>query len=133
MWLLTQSKNTIATLELAREIGVKWDSACMMRQKLACVMAATEATRRLDGGIERDDAVLGGEKSEFAGGKRGRAGPNKVPLVIVVETGDDDRPRRVLLQVVAAHDGKAVSTMAKAQGPPRADTYAAVRVAHGDG
>jgi transposase-like protein len=120
MWLLTQSKNSIATLELARQIGVKWDSAWLMRQKLSCVMAEAEATRRLDGRIEIDDAVLGGEKSEHDGGKRGRAGPNKVPFVIAVETTDDDRPRLLLLQVVAGHDGKAVAAMAKAHLEPTA-------------
>ena len=27
MWLITQSKNSISTLELSRQIGVKWDTA----------------------------------------------------------------------------------------------------------
>ena len=27
MWLITQSKNSISTLALARQIGVKWDTA----------------------------------------------------------------------------------------------------------
>ena len=72
IFLITQSKNSISTLELSRQIGVKWDSAWLMRQKLASVMAEREASKKLDGRIEMDDAVLGGEKCELDGGKRGR-------------------------------------------------------------
>ena len=44
------------------------------------VMFEREASRKLDGRVEMDDAVLGGEKSELDGGKRGRSGPNKTPF-----------------------------------------------------
>jgi transposase-like protein len=64
MWLITQSKNSISTLELSRQLGVKWDSAHLMRHKLMSVMVEREAARKLDGRVEMDDAVLGGEKSE---------------------------------------------------------------------
>jgi len=72
MFLLTQSKNSISTLELARQLGVRPDTASLMRHKLMSVMAEREATRKLDGRVEIDDAVLGGERSELDGGKRGR-------------------------------------------------------------
>ena len=86
MWLLTQSKGSIATLELPRRLDLKWDSAWLMRQKLGQVMLEREAETKLDGRIEMDDAVLGGEKSELDGGKRGRGGKNKIPFVIAVAT-----------------------------------------------
>jgi transposase-like protein len=120
MWLLTQSKNSISTLELSRQIGVKWDSAWLMRQKLASVMIEREKARKLDGRVEMDDAVLGGEKSEIEGGKRGRSGPNKVPFVIAVETTDDAKPRRLLLHAVKAHDGDSIEAMARAHLEPGA-------------
>ena len=34
IYLLTQSKNDVAALELARQLGVKWDTAWLMKQKL---------------------------------------------------------------------------------------------------
>lgn len=120
MFLLTQSKNTIATLELARHLGVKWDTAWLMRQKLIAVMADREGSRKLDGRVEMDDAVMGGEKSELEGGKRGRAGPNKTPFVVAVETTDERRPRRLLLHVVETHDGENIEKMAKAHLAPTA-------------
>jgi transposase-like protein len=63
-WLITQSKNSISTLELYRQIGVNWDTAWRFRQKLASVIAEVEARRSFKGRIEMDDTVLGGEKSE---------------------------------------------------------------------
>jgi hypothetical protein len=43
------------------------------------VMAEREAQTKLDGRVEMDHAVLGGARSELAGGKRARGGPNKTP------------------------------------------------------
>lgn len=120
IWHITQSKNSISTLELSRHLGLKWDSAWLMRQKLATVMAGAEQARKLDGRIEMDDAVLGGERHEDQGGKRGRGGPNKVPFVVAVSTSDDGKPRRVLLHVVKAHTKDAVAEMAKAHIAPGA-------------
>jgi transposase-like protein len=120
MYLLTQAKNSISTLEMARQLGVRPDTASLMRHKLMSVMGEREAARKLDGRVEMDDVVLGGERSEADGGKRGRGGPNKTPFVIGVETTDDGRPRRLLLHVVASHDGASIEAMAKAHLAPTA-------------
>ena len=120
MWLLTQSKGSIATLELARRIDLKWDSAWLLRQKLAQVMLERDAGTKLDGRVERDDAVLGGEKSELDGGKRGRGGPNKIPFVIAVATSDDGRPQRLALLPVTAHNGEEIERIARAHLAPTA-------------
>ena len=100
MYLLTQSKNSISGLELARQLGVRPDTAALMRHKLMSVMVEREGSRKLAGRVEMDDVVLGGEKSEADGGKRGRGGPNKTPFVVAVETSDDGWPLRLLLHVV---------------------------------
>ena len=120
MYLLTQSKNSISGLELARQLGVRPDTAALLRHKLMSVMAESEAARRLDGRIEMDDAVLGGERHETDGGKRGRAGPNKTPFVVAVATSDEGRPQRLLLHVVATHDGDEIERMAHAHLAPTA-------------
>ena len=112
-WLITQSKNSISTLELSRQIGVKWDTAWRLRQKLGSVICEVEAKRSFQGRIEMDDAVLGGEKSEADGGKRGRGGANKVPFVVAVETTAQGRPRRVLIHLVERHDSTSIEMMAR--------------------
>ncbi|MDX2309030.1 MAG: IS1595 family transposase [Hyphomicrobium sp.] len=118
MYLLTQSKNSISGLELARQLGVRPDTASLMRHKLMSVMSEREASRKLDGRVEMDDVVLGGEKREIDGGKRGRGGPNKTPFVAAVETSKEGHPLRLLLHVVKSHDGEAIEAMAKAHLTP---------------
>ena len=113
MYLLSQSKNSISGLELARQLGVRPDTASLMRHKLMSVMVDREASRKLEGRVEMDDVVLGGEKSELDGGKRGRGGPNKTPFVAAVETSKDGHPLRLLLHVVKTHDSAAIEAMAR--------------------
>jgi transposase-like protein len=120
MYLLTQSKNSISGLELARQLGVRPDTASLMRHKLISVMAEREGTRKLDGRVEMDDAVLGGERSLLDGGKQGRGGPNKTPFVVAVATDDDGHPQRLLLYVVKTHDGENIEAMAKLHLEPTA-------------
>jgi ISXO2-like transposase domain len=111
MWLITQSKDSISTLSLSRQIGVKWDSAWLMRQKLAEVMIAREAGGKLEGRIEVDDAVMGGKQLLDSGGKPGRAGSNKIPFVIAVET-RDGRPQRVQFHTVTSHNRAEITRIA---------------------
>ena len=120
MYLLTQSKNSVSTLELARVLGVRPDTASLMRHKLMSVMEDREALSKFDGRIEMDDAVLGGERSELDGGRRGRGGPNKTPFVAAVATSDKGHPLRLLLHVVKTHDNASIEAMAKARLEPTA-------------
>ena len=67
---LTQSKNGISSIELGRRLGVKRQTAWLMKHKLMRAMGAREAHKpKLEGRVEVDDAYLGGERP---GGKRGR-------------------------------------------------------------
>jgi ISXO2-like transposase domain len=120
MYLLTQSKNSISGLTLARQLGVRPDTAALMRHKLMSVMEDREATRKLDGRIEMDDVIYGGEKHAHDGGKRGRGWPNNVPFVAAVQTNDAGHPQRLLLHVVKTHDGEAIEAMAIAHLEPTA-------------
>ena len=120
MHLLTSAKNSISTLQLARQLGVRPDTASLLRHKLMSVMVEREGTRKLEGRVEMDDAVMGGRQGELDGGKRGRAGANKTPFVAAVATSDDGRPLRLLLHVVLAHDGVSIEAMARAHLAPGA-------------
>ena len=82
--LITSSKNDIASLELARQIDVKWDTAWLIKQKLMEVMRERNATYKLAGDVQVDDAYLGGEKA----GKPGRGAANKLPFIVAVAMRD---------------------------------------------
>lgn len=69
-----------------------------------------DATKKLSGRVEINDAYLGGERS---GGKRGRGAAGKTPFVAAVETTDDGKPVSIKLGRVAAFSGDALSRFAK--------------------
>lgn len=88
IYLITQSKNDIAALELMRQLGVKYDTAWLLKQKLMATMLARNRQRPLSGQVQIDDAYLGGERKVDEGGRRGRGSPNKLPFVAAVATRD---------------------------------------------
>jgi len=87
MHLLTQGKHSVSALELKRQLGVCYDTAWNLKQKLLQVMLEREEPRVLSGRVEVDDAYMGGEHHE---GKRGRGAEGKTPFVAAVMTDPDD-------------------------------------------
>ena len=53
-------KNAVSALELKRQLGVSYKAAWLLKHKLLQTMLLREEPRRLDGGVEIDDAYLGG-------------------------------------------------------------------------
>lgn len=96
MFLMSQSKNAIAALELKRNLGVCYRTAWRVKHKLMQVMAEREAGKVLEGRVEADDAYLGGERE----GKRGRGSENKIPFIAAVQTDAQGHPLRVGLSRV---------------------------------
>src|SRR5262252_3447555 len=86
---LTQSKGGTSSIELGRRLGVTQTTAWKIKHKLMQAMMERDATKRLTGRIEIDDAYLGGERN---GGKRGRGSPGKTPIVAAVETTPEGKP-----------------------------------------
>ena len=110
MYHLTQTKQGISSIELARRLGVTQTTAWTIEHKLAQVMMERDADERLHGRVELDDAYLGGERS---GGKRGRGAPGKTPFLAAVETTEDGKPVRLKLRRVGGFRGRAISGFAK--------------------
>ena len=109
---LTQSKGGISSIELGRRLGVRQPTAWLVKHKLMRAMAAREADKpKLSGRVEIDDAYLGGERP---GGKRGRGAAGKTPIVAVVETTAERKPKRLRLTVVKGFRKKEVEGLAKA-------------------
>ena len=64
----TQAKGGISSIALARRLGVRQPTACLMKQKLMFAMDERNAGKpKLSGRFELDDSYLGGVRS---GGKR---------------------------------------------------------------
>ena len=108
---LTQGKGGISSIELGRRLGVRRQTAWLVRHKLMRAMAAREAEKpKLSGRVETDDAYLGGERT---GGKRGRGAAGETPVVAAVETTAERRPRRLRLTVVKGFRKRAIEKLAK--------------------
>src|SRR3954449_1738252 len=116
---LTQGKNGISSIELARRLGARQPTAWLVKHKLMRAMAAREAGKpKLAGRVEVDDAYLGGERQ---GGKRGRGAAGKTPFVAAVETTAERKPRRLRLTVVKGFRKREVEKLAKAAIEPGSD------------
>ncbi len=69
---LTQSKQGMSSIELSHRLGFTQTAAWKMKHKLTQVMLERNATKRLKGKVQMDDAYLGGERPGRPG--RGAAG-----------------------------------------------------------
>jgi hypothetical protein len=103
------ANRAISSLELGRRLGVTQTTAWELKHKLAQVMMERDATKRLVGLIEMDDAYLGGER---AGGKRGRGSPGKTPIIVAVETTSEGQPVRLKMRRIKRLKRKRIKTLA---------------------
>ena len=110
MYHMTQSKQGISSVELARRLGVTQTTAWTIKHKLAQVMMERDAGKQLRGCVELDDVYLGGERS---GGIRGRGAPGKTPFVAAVETTPEGKPVRLKLRRVSSFCRHAISGFAR--------------------
>ena len=108
VYLVTQSENDISSLELSRQLGVKYDTAWGMKHKLMAVMAERNRAYKLKGAVQIDDAYLGGERR----GTPGRGAAGRIPFLAAVET-HDGKPAFVKLRPVPAFTHKAVMCFAE--------------------
>ena len=116
---LTQSKNGISSIALGRRLGVRRQTAWLMKHKLMRAMGTREAAKpKLSGRVEIDDADLGGERP---GGKRGRGAAGKTPIVAAVETTAERKPRRLRLTVVEGFRKREVEKIAERDFAPGAN------------
>ena len=98
IYLVTQSKKGISSIELGRRLGVTQTAAWGMKHKLAQVMFERNASKRLKGAVQMDDAYVGGAHP----GRRGRGAKGKTPFVAAVATTEDGKPDQIILRRVKA-------------------------------
>src|SRR5271157_5621599 len=66
------------------------------------------ASKRLKGNVQMDDAYVGGARS----GRRGRGAPGKTPFVAAIATTDDGKPDQIILRPVKAFSNFAIRKLA---------------------
>ncbi len=110
LFFLTQTKTSISTLELMRQLGICYRTAWRVKHKLMQVMHERESTTQLADRVEIDDAYLGGE---LTGGKVGRGSENKVPFIAAIETNSQGHPKRAVFTPVKTFSSAEVKTWAQ--------------------
>jgi len=95
--LITQSKMGMSALELKRQVGVSYNTAWSMKQKVMQVMKERDDKKPLSGVIQLDDVYWGGELHD---GSRGRGSKNKTPFVAAVSLNEEGHPVAMNMNVV---------------------------------
>jgi transposase-like protein len=110
MYLMTQSKKGISSIELGRRLGVTQTAAWTLKHKLAQVMIERNAAKRLEGEVQMDDAYIGG----LHPGTYGRGAAGKTPFVAAVSVTSDGKPDQIILRRVAGFSKIAIAKLAGA-------------------
>lgn len=99
IYFITQSKDGISSLKLARTLGISANSALRIKHKLQQTMKERDDRIPLRGLVLIDDAYCGGKKH---GGKRGRGASGKTPFVAAIQLSKEKHPIAIKFNKVAA-------------------------------
>jgi len=108
--LIAQAKTGLSALALMRHMGVSYNTAWAVKQKVMQAMKERDDGKRLGGLVQLDDAYWGGERH---GGKRGRGSANKTPFVAAVSLNGEGHPVSMNLNVVKGFRQAEVARWAK--------------------
>ena len=108
-YLIGQAKTGISSLELSRHLGVNYDTAWLLHNKILRAMTEREEAYVLQGKIQLDDAYLGGERP---GGKAGRGSENKIPIVAAVSLNEAGHPIHAKITPVLGFSSEAIAAWA---------------------
>jgi len=126
LYLLTQAKNGLSALSLARQLGVAYNSAWLLKHKLMQVMLEHDRQTPLGGLVQLDDAYWGGRRR---GQRRGRGTAGKIPLLAAVATDTEQRPQAMRLTPLRSFRQREVNRWAERHLAPDAcihsDAFAA--------
>lgn len=113
--LVTQAKTGMSALALMRHMGVSYNTAWAVKQKVMQAMKERDDGKPLGGLVQLDDAYWGGERR---GGKRGRGAANKVPFVAAVSLDEEGHPVSMNMNVVKGFRQAEIARWAKAHLQP---------------
>jgi hypothetical protein len=109
-YLIGQAKTGISSLELSRHLGVNYDTAWLLHNKILRAMSEREEVYLLQGKIQLDDAYLGGER---LGGKAGRGSENKIPIVAAVSLNEAGHPIHARITAVSGFSSEVIADWAR--------------------
>jgi len=109
IYLITQSKDGISSLNITRSLGISANAALRMKHKLQHVMKLQDDSQPLSGYIQIDDAYIGGKRR---GGKRGRGAQGKTPIIAAMSTNEQGHPISMRLSEVAGFTKSEISNWA---------------------
>jgi hypothetical protein len=92
-YLISQAKTGISSLELSRHLGVNYDTARLLHNKILRAIA------------DREEAYLGGE---LPSGKAGRGSENKIPIVAAVSLNEAGHPIHARITAVSGFTSEAI-------------------------
>jgi transposase-like protein/ribosomal protein L37AE/L43A len=98
IFLITQSKEGMSTLNLRRFLGISDNAALRMKHKLQLVMKNADDAMPLNGLVMIDDVYWGGKKQ---GCKRGRGAAGKTPFVAALSRNEEGHPIHIRFSRVA--------------------------------
>jgi transposase-like protein len=109
-YLIGQAKTGVSFLELSRHLGVNYDTAWLLHNKILRAMSDRDDAYVLRGKIQIDDSYLGGE---LPGGKAGRGSENKIPIVAAVSLNEAGHPIHARITAVSGFSSEAIGTWAR--------------------
>lgn len=118
LFLLTQSKTGLSALALSRHLGVSYNTAWLVKQKLMQAMRERDDSKPLTGQVQVDDAYWGGESR---GGKRGRGAGGKTPFVAAVACSTEGRPLAMRMTPLKGFRSDSISSWASQHLSPHAE------------
>lgn len=96
-YFITQAKDGISSLNLARTLGISANAALHLKHKIQQSMKERDDDHPLGGLLLMDDAYWGGKKRD---GKRGRGASGKMPFVAALSITPEGHPLSLKLSSV---------------------------------
>lgn len=109
IYLITQSKDGMASLNLARALGISYNASLRMKHKLQQAMKERDDNKPLHGLVLMDDAYWGGKKRD---GKRGRGASGKMPFVAALAVTPKGHPLYLKLSHLTGFSKKEIHAWA---------------------
>jgi transposase-like protein len=109
IYLVSEDKRGLSALSLKGKIGVAYQTAWTMLQKIRFAMGERDENYKLDGIMEMDEGFFGGTAE---GSKRGR-GTEKTAVLVSVSLTDSGKPKFARMQVLEVVNGDAVKEFSK--------------------
>jgi hypothetical protein len=103
-YYMAEDKRGISALSLKNKIGVAYQTAWTMCNKIRHAMKERDKGYTLSGTVEIDEAFFG---SPTEGGKRGR-GTDKTAVFVSISLAKDGKPEFAKMKVVESADGETV-------------------------